>query len=137
MARPRVEKQHMPGPFIMLVSLPFRRYVQQLTRVLSRRRRIVQLRSRRRDIWIPVAAMVETLEARALLSSIVVNSTSGGMNYAGNVTVSQLDPTHTAVTLRDAINAANNTSGADTITFDTAVFPPNSAIPTVILLSGG
>jgi len=79
--------------------------------------------------------MVETLETRVLLSGIVINSTDGGQNYAATVTVGQLDPTHTAVTLRDAVNAANNTTGADTISFDLNVFPPNAF--TTITLSGG
>ena len=77
------------------------------------------------------------MEIRELLSSIVVTSTSGGQNYASNVTFSQLDPTHTAVTLRDAVNAANNTSGADSISFDAGLFPPNTPSPTTIVLSGG
>ncbi len=85
----------------------------------------------------PVAAMVETLERRVLLSSIVVNSTNGGQNYLGNVTVSQLDPSQTSVTLRDAVDAANNTAGNNTISFDPNVFPSNTKTPTTIVLSGG
>ena len=96
-----------------------------------------RLLSRGRDFSGPVAAIVETLEARVLLSSIVVNSTGGGQDYASTVTAGQLDPTHTAVTLRDAINAANNTGGAFTISFDASIFPPNAATPTTIVLSGG
>ncbi|MBI3864215.1 MAG: Ig-like domain repeat protein [Planctomycetia bacterium] len=84
-----------------------------------------------------MAADVEILESRQLLSSIVVTSTSGGQNYAPTVTALQLDPAHTSVTLRDAINAANNTKGADTISFDAGVFPPNTPIPTTIVLAGG
>lgn len=77
------------------------------------------------------------MEFRELLSSIVVTSSSGGQNYASNVTFSQLDPTHTTVTLRDAVNAANNSSGADTISFDVGIFPPNTPSPTTIVLAGG
>ncbi|MGE5191171.1 MAG: choice-of-anchor Q domain-containing protein, partial [Deltaproteobacteria bacterium] len=121
----------------MLVSLPFRRFVQQLTGVLSRRRVSIRRRSRGSESWASMSAMVETLEPRVLLSSIVVNSTDGGQNYASTVTVGQLDPTHTAVTLRDAINAANNTGGADSISFDPTVFPPSASTPTTIVLSGG
>jgi hypothetical protein len=84
-----------------------------------------------------VAADVQTLETRQLLSSIVVNSTSGGQNYAATVTAVQLDPTHTAVTFRDALNAANNSAGSDTISFDASVFPPNPASPTTIVLNAG
>src|SRR5258708_5279801 len=101
----------------MVVSLPFRRFVQQLSRFKTHRPRSGRLRPRRHE-WHVVAADVQTLEPRQLLSSIVVNSTSGGQNYALTVTVAQLDATHTAVTLRDAVNAANNTKGADTISFD-------------------
>jgi hypothetical protein len=118
----------------MVVSLPFRRFVQQLSRILIQRPRTGRLRSRRRE-WHAVAAEVETFEPRVLLSSIVVGSMSGGQNYAANVTVAQLDPTHTAVTLRDAVDAANNTTGADTISFDSSVFPPNTQ--TTIVLAGG
>src|SRR5579872_963061 len=119
----------------MLVSLPFRRFVQQLARVVTRRA-LVRVRLPRRD-WQFVAAAVETLETRELLSSIIVNSTSGGQDYASTVTVSQLNPAQTAVTLRDAINAVNNTKGVQTISFDSSVFPPNAATPTTITLAGG
>jgi len=121
----------------MLVSLPFRRFVRQLTRAFPRRRIVARPRSRSSDFSGIVAAIVETLEDRMLLSSIVVNSTDGGQNYASTVTASQLDPAHTAVTLRDAVNAANNTNGADSITFDASVFPSNSASPITITLTGG
>ncbi|HLJ10944.1 MAG TPA: choice-of-anchor Q domain-containing protein [Planctomycetaceae bacterium] len=120
----------------MVVSLPFRQFVQRLSRFGTRRPHSTRLR-RRPSEWLVVAAEVETLESRQLLSSIVVNSTSGGENYAATVTAAQLDPAHTAVTLRDAIDAANNTTGADTISFDSNVFPANAAGPTTIVLSGG
>jgi hypothetical protein len=70
-----------------------------------------------------LAAEVQWLEPRLQLSSIVVNSTSDTPNYAASVTVSQLNPTSTPVTLRDAIDASNNTSGAQLIRFDPTVFP--------------
>src|SRR5262252_8558426 len=115
----------------MVVSLPFRRFVQQLSWALTHRPHFSHLRARRVE-WHVVAADVEALETRQLLSSIVVNSTSGGANYAPTVTAAQLDPAHTAVTLRDAINAANNTAGSDSISFDSTIFPPNAAVPTTI-----
>src|SRR6516225_5404967 len=111
------------GPWIMLVSLPFRRFIERLGRFLPRRRVKVRLRSRWSDFSICGPAMVETLEARVLLSTIVVNSTSGGTDYNGNVTFNQLNSA-TPVTLRDAINAVNNTKGAFTISFDQSVFLP-------------
>lgn len=120
----------------MVVSLPFRRFVQRLAPFLKRRPQCGRLRQRRPE-WLVVAADVEALESRLLLSSIVVNSTSGGLNYALTVTAGQLDPAHTAVTLRDAVNAANNTFGADTISFDSNVFPASAASPTTIVLAGG
>src|SRR6476660_1494780 len=98
----------------MVVSLPFRRFVQQISRIIPHRTHSSRVRLRRQE-WFAVAADVQILEPRQLLSSIVVNSTSGGANYAAGVTVAMLDPTHTAVTLRDAIHAADNTAGADTI----------------------
>jgi hypothetical protein len=120
----------------MVVSLPFRRFLRQLTVILPQRHRRRRLRLRKNDFPIP-AAIVETLECRMLLSSIVVNSTDGGQNYNSTVTASQLNPSQTAVTLRDAINAANNTTGNNTISFDSSVFPTNAQTPTTIMLSGG
>ena len=120
----------------MVVSLPFRRFVQRLSPFVLRRPRAGRLR-RRPPEWLVVAADVETLESRQLLSSIVVTSASGGQNYASGVKAGQLDSTQTAVTLRDAVNAANNTSGADTISFDSNVFPANAGNPTTIVLAGG
>src|SRR4051794_20760923 len=63
---------------------------------------------------------LELLEDRtvpAVLPGGTINVTSslGGHNYAANVTIGQLNPNITAITLRDAINAANNTAGNDTI----------------------
>jgi hypothetical protein len=82
--------------------------------------------------------MVETLEARMLLAAAVVNSTSGGTNYnAATVKISDFSlPNAAPVTLRDAVNAANNTAGNDTISFDSTVFPTNPATPTTITLTG-
>lgn len=121
----------------MLVSLPFRRFIQRVAHVLPRRSVSGRLRRRCGGLSFCAAATVEMLESRVLPSSIVVNSTSGGQDYASTVTVGQLDPATTAVTLRDAINAANNTQGADTISFDASIFPPSSSTPTTITLSGG
>lgn len=96
---------------------------------------------RRWDGWnmpATVAAQcAEHLERRVLLSNIVVNSTSGGLNYASTVTVGDLNPTTKAVTLRDAVNAVNNTGGDQTITFDASIFPTNRLTPTTITLTGG
>ena len=47
-------------------------------------------------------------------STIVVNSTADPAGFNSGITVATLGAT---VTLRDALNAANNTAGADTITF--------------------
>ena len=84
---------------------------------ITRRRGRSRRRSWRGDFPSPVAATVQTLEARVLLSSIVVNSTSD-------------TPSSGNVTLRDAINA-----GVDTITFDPTVFLPNTL--TTIKLTNG
>lgn len=83
-------------------------------------------RLRRRPCAIPAtAAEIESLEPRLLLSSIIVSATGDTPNYAANVTVAQLNPAVTPVTLRDAINAVNNTTGDNTITFDPTAFPAN------------
>ena len=74
-----------------------------------------------------LAAVVEAMERRLLLSNspIVVNTAADQIDAVGSSVVS----------LRDAVNLANSRSGADTITFDASVFPPNSF--TVITLSKG
>ena len=68
----------------------------------------------------PTAALVETLEARVLLSSIVVNSTSDSAS-----------PPYGTMTLRAAIN----TAGGNTITFDPTVFKP-ATLTTITLTKG-
>lgn len=120
----------------MLISFTLRRFAEQLA-VAMKCRRSGRLRSRRHAPASPVAAHVHLLESRELLSNIVVSSLSGGQNYAATVTFNQLDPAQTAVTLRDAINAANNTTGADSISFDAALFPAGAATPATIVLTGG
>src|SRR5579872_4509546 len=117
----------------MLAASPFRRFVQRINHLVSRpasRRRHPRSRSVSRNI----AAMIETLENRQLLSaSVLVNSTSGAANYAAGVTIGQLNPSVTPVTLRDAIDAVNNTGGSATIKFDTAAFGSGQ---TTITLNG-
>lgn len=54
------------------------------------------------------SSVLETLETRQLLSAFVVNTLADTSDTPGSSTVS----------LRDAITAANNNFGADTITFD-------------------
>ncbi len=107
----------------MLVSSPFQRFVRRISQVFPRTRRASRLR-RTACVSPIVASQVETLEGRALLSAsaVVVNSVSGTANYASNVTISQLDRSVTPVTLRDAVDAVNNTPGAATISFDSTVF---------------
>jgi hypothetical protein len=80
----------------------------------------------------PTAALVETLESRQLLSGtpsvdIRVDSAASGTNYPADVTVSDLNKAaFKDVTLRDAVNAANNTPGGDVIAFTQISFPANS-----------
>ena len=113
------------GSIAMIVSSPFRRFVQRIARTVPGRRRGSRgRRSRTSTFPQNVAAMIETLEGRQLLSaSVVVNSSAGAANYAANVTISQLNPGVKPVTLQDAVNAVDNTPGAATITFDATVFP--------------
>jgi hypothetical protein len=55
---------------------------------------------------------VEPLEDRVTPSTTInVNDPSGGMDQAANVTLSTVDPTK-GITLRDAINLADNTGGS-------------------------
>jgi hypothetical protein len=109
----------------MLIASPFRRFVQRIANAVPAWRRGLHAgRSQRSSFPQNIAAIVETLECRQLLSaSVVVNSSAGAANYAANVTISQLNPSVTPVTLQDAVNAVDNTPGSATITFDATVFP--------------
>jgi hypothetical protein len=73
---------------------------------------------------------LEALETRLAPATLGVGSTADTPHYNANVTVTQLlagqdlvtgnsDPT---ITLRDAINAADNTGGSQTINFATGIF---------------
>ncbi|MBI3861871.1 MAG: hypothetical protein HY290_08235 [Planctomycetia bacterium] len=123
----------------MLVSAPFRRFVNRLHRTLTPGRSRSRLRRTPASALAPVAAMVntiETLEDRQLLSaSILVNSTVDATHYASSVTAAQLNPAVTSVTLRDAINACNNTAGDISITFDPTIFQAGQTT-TINLTSG-
>ncbi|HEV3410085.1 MAG TPA: hypothetical protein VG095_07315, partial [Chthoniobacterales bacterium] len=61
-----------------------------------------------------VSALLPSTQA----ATIVVNSTDDPAGYDPNITIATLGPT---VRLRDAVNAANNTAGDDTIVFDPAL----------------
>ena len=60
-------------------------------------------------LWLPVLAQA---------ANIVVNSSADPAGFNPNITVATLG---SPVTLRDAVNAANNTAGDDVITFDPAL----------------
>ncbi len=74
--------------------------------------------STRRQRSIP-RSPVELLERRRLLSTVTVTSGADAIDYSSSVTITQLNST--PVTLRDAINAANNTGGNNTIVFDSSL----------------
>lgn len=77
-------------------------------------------------------ATLENLENRRLLANVVVNSLAATPNYPLSVTVNGLNPGVTPVTLMDAINAANNTSGADVINITaTGTLTLNSRLPVI------
>ena len=57
-------------------------------------------------LWLPVLAQA---------ANLVVNSNADPVGFNPNITIATLGP---VVTLRDAINAANNTGGTNVITFD-------------------
>jgi hypothetical protein len=61
-----------------------------------------------------VRPVLELLETRLTPAPVTINVTTNSdtPNYASTVTVSQLNPSVTPVTLRDAINAADNTDAA-------------------------
>jgi predicted outer membrane repeat protein len=80
----------------------------------NRRPNVARLRSSRQR-----TAVAETLESRQLLANIVVDSAFDALNYPANVTIGQLGA---HVSLRDAVTAANNTAGSDTINFAPALF---------------
>ncbi|MDQ2919108.1 MAG: hypothetical protein M3R10_04440, partial [Verrucomicrobiota bacterium] len=56
--------------------------------------------------------------ASAQAASIVVNSTADPTGFDPNITVATLGST---VTLRDAVNAANNTGGTNTVAFNASL----------------
>lgn len=72
-------------------------------------------RSRFLCTWLALVAL-GSLPARAAV--ITVNSTNDPAGFDTTLTVGTLGPT---VTLRDAVTAANNTPGDDTITFDASL----------------
>jgi CSLREA domain-containing protein len=53
------------------------------------------------------------------------------VNSAADAAPDQCTPDPGGCTLREAIIAANSTGGADAITFDASVFPPNGSGPTI------
>lgn len=59
--------------------------------------------------------LIMIASSRVSAATITVNSTNDPAGFNTNLTVGTLGPT---VTLRDAVTAANNTPGDDTITFD-------------------
>src|SRR5262245_50546047 len=75
---------------------------------------------------------LERLEERVTPSTtITVTSAAGAANYAGNVTVSQLNPGVKSVTLIDALNAANNTSAVSGGSYVINLTLPSSANKTI------
>jgi hypothetical protein len=74
-------------------------------------------------------AIVEALEIRRLFSTVTVTTTVDTTNYPTNVTISQLNAT--PVSLRDAINAVNNTGGNDTISFASSLTSGGAATITL------
>ena len=80
-------------------------------------------------------AQVELLEERTLLSSITVNTiddvVDGDTSSIGNLIASPGDDG--VISLREAIDAANATDGADTVVFDTST---TFATPQTITLGG-
>jgi hypothetical protein len=80
------------------------------------RRTKVGSRRRASSAWV-----IEPLEWRTLMTAITVTSTSATPNYASSVTVAELNPIATAVTLRDAINAADNAGGSNSIVLQSSV----------------
>src|SRR5262245_47752107 len=75
---------------------------------------------------------LERLEERVTPSTtITVTSAASAANYAGNVTVSQLNPSDKPVTLIDALNAANNTSAASGGSYVIDLALPSSANKTI------
>jgi sugar lactone lactonase YvrE len=58
---------------------------------------------------------LESLEDRLAPAVIGVTSTDDTLHYSPTVMISDLNPATTSITLRDAINAANNTGGSNVI----------------------
>ena len=77
-----------------------------------------------------LSAVAEALESRLFLTTVTVNSISDTPNYPGNVIVSDLN-SGTPITLRDGIDAANNTGGNVTINFDPSLTAHGAATITL------
>jgi len=77
---------------------------------------------------------VETLESRQLLAGVMVGNSLDVVNAPDVSSIAALiaDDGGDAISLREAITAANNTAGSDTITFDAALF----GTLTNVILSG-
>ena len=87
------------------------------------------LRTRRRRGLLP---RIEQVEPRLFLTAVTVTTVADTLDYPATVTISQLNIHQ--VSLRDAMTAANNTAGTDTLKFAANVFDTitlNSALPVI------
>ena len=79
------------------------------------------------------ALSFETLESRRLLATVIVNATSGFNGDVSSIPALIANDGGDGISFYEATYAANNTPGADTITFDGSVFSGGAAS----VISGG
>src|SRR5262245_6373685 len=66
---------------------------------------------------------VEALEARMVPSAVTVSNLTDDVNAdTSSLTALSINPGADGISLREAVMAANNTAGADTIDFDPTLF---------------
>ena len=99
----------------MIVHMPLSRWTKWITQWGAKQARPRRSRS------VSGPAMVEQLELRRLLSTITVTTTTDNSNDGDTSSISALlahPGTDRKISLREAILAANNTGGSNTIQFD-------------------
>ena len=100
--------------------------------------RVLRAAKRPRQTWRPRRSRLERLEDRRLLAVVQVDTAA---DVSDGTTTSIAAPLAAPgadgkTSLREAIVAANNTTGADEVTFDPAVFTETAGVPDAPIVLG-
>jgi hypothetical protein len=102
-----------------MFSNPFASSTRNLT---CASRRVSRKRRRGAEAIRPAVASCQPLEARTMLAAVTVSTLNDAVNGdVSNIAALQADDGGDGISLREAIEAANNTSGEDVIDFDAAL----------------